>query len=182
MVTRASVESVLDRVRPFLVADGGDIELVELRGNSAVVKLGECQCPSAHMTLHLGVETALREAMPEFGNLRVAWRNLRHAPHSPDIANEPLVVGRSAKMRAVFEFVSVIARSDSTVLITGESGTGEGSRGQADSSDESAQTSSVRRGQLCAVLRDPDRVGALRPRTGRVHRGHQGSPWTVRNG
>ena len=73
MVTRESVESVVARVRPFLVADGGDIQLVEMRGNSAVVKLcGMCaQCPSAHMTLHLGVETALREAMPDFGNLRV---------------------------------------------------------------------------------------------------------------
>jgi Fe-S cluster biogenesis protein NfuA len=39
-----------------------------------VVKLsGMCAtCPSAHMTLHLGVETALREAIPEFGSLRVA--------------------------------------------------------------------------------------------------------------
>jgi DNA-binding NtrC family response regulator len=36
-----------------------------------------------------------------------------------------LVVGRSAKMRAVFDFVDVISRSESTVLITGESGTGK---------------------------------------------------------
>ena len=44
---------------------------------------------------------------------------------TPQDPHETLVVGRSAKMRAVFEFVSVIARSDSTVLITGESGTGK---------------------------------------------------------
>ena len=74
MVTRESVESVLARVRPYLIADGGDISLVEVHGNSAVVRLsGMCAgCPSAHMTLHLGVETALREAMPDFGTLRVA--------------------------------------------------------------------------------------------------------------
>jgi transcriptional regulator with GAF, ATPase, and Fis domain len=36
-----------------------------------------------------------------------------------------LVIGRSAKMRAVFDFVDVISRSESTVLITGESGTGK---------------------------------------------------------
>jgi Fe-S cluster biogenesis protein NfuA len=74
MVTRECVEAVLARVRPYLVADGGDIELVEILGTSAVVRLsGMCaNCPSAHMTLHLGVETALREAIPDFGGLRVA--------------------------------------------------------------------------------------------------------------
>ena len=72
MVTRQSVESVLARVRPYLVADGGDIELVDIRGNSAVVKLsGMCaHCPSAHMTLHVGIEAALRQAMPDFESLR----------------------------------------------------------------------------------------------------------------
>jgi Fe-S cluster biogenesis protein NfuA len=63
----------LDRVRPFLQADGGDIELVDIDGNSADVKLtGMCAgCPSAHMTLYLGVEMALREEIPEFANLRL---------------------------------------------------------------------------------------------------------------
>jgi Fe-S cluster biogenesis protein NfuA len=73
MVTRERVEAVLERVRPFMQADGGDIELVEVNGNSADVKLtGMCAgCPSAHMTLYLGVETALREEIPEFENLRL---------------------------------------------------------------------------------------------------------------
>jgi transcriptional regulator with GAF, ATPase, and Fis domain len=39
--------------------------------------------------------------------------------------HDTLVIGRSAKMRAVFDFVNVISRSDSTVLVTGESGTGK---------------------------------------------------------
>jgi NifU-like protein len=54
-------------------ADGGDIELMDVIGNSAEVKLtGMCAgCPSAHMTLYLGVEVALREEMPEFETLRV---------------------------------------------------------------------------------------------------------------
>jgi Fe-S cluster biogenesis protein NfuA len=73
MVTREGVEAVLARVRPFLQADGGDIELIEVTGNSAGVKLtGMCAgCPSAHMTLYLGVETALREDIPEFETLRL---------------------------------------------------------------------------------------------------------------
>ena len=73
MVTKERVEAVLARVRPFMQADGGDIELVDVSGNSADVKLtGMCAgCPSAHMTLYLGVETALREEIPEFDTLRV---------------------------------------------------------------------------------------------------------------
>jgi Fe-S cluster biogenesis protein NfuA len=65
---------VLERVRPFLNADGGDVELVAVEGNSAQVRLtGMCAgCPSAHMTLHVGIETALREEIPDFETLRVA--------------------------------------------------------------------------------------------------------------
>lgn len=73
MITRERVELVLERVRPFMQADGGDIELIAVSGNSADVKLtGMCAgCPSAHMTLYLGVETALREEIPEFETLRL---------------------------------------------------------------------------------------------------------------
>jgi Fe-S cluster biogenesis protein NfuA len=73
-MTRERIETVLQRVRPFLQADGGDIELVEVDGNSAKVRLtGMCaNCPSAHMTLFLGVETALRHEIPEFEKLRIA--------------------------------------------------------------------------------------------------------------
>jgi Fe-S cluster biogenesis protein NfuA len=74
MIERERVEAVLDRVRPYLRADGGDVELVAIEGNSAAVRLtGVCAgCPSAHMTLHVGIEMALREEIPEFASLRVA--------------------------------------------------------------------------------------------------------------
>ena len=73
MITRERVEAVLERVRPFLRADGGDIELIDVVGNSVDVKLtGMCAgCPSAHMTLYVGVETALREEMHDFETLRL---------------------------------------------------------------------------------------------------------------
>ncbi len=73
MIMRERVEAVLERVRPFMQADGGDIELVDISGNSADVRLtGMCAgCPSAQMTLYLGVETALRDEMPEFETLRL---------------------------------------------------------------------------------------------------------------
>jgi Fe-S cluster biogenesis protein NfuA len=73
MITREAIEAVLERVRPLMQADGGDIELLDVEGNCADVRLtGMCAgCPSAHMTLYLGVETALREEMPEFETLRL---------------------------------------------------------------------------------------------------------------
>lgn len=73
MVSRERVESVLDRIRPMMQADGGDIELVDVHGNSARVRLtGMCSgCPSAHMTLYMGVEMALRDEIKEFEELQV---------------------------------------------------------------------------------------------------------------
>src|SRR6185436_12329495 len=44
---------------------------------------------------------------------------------APAVSMDSLVVGNSARMRAVFEFLRIIGNSDSTVLITGESGTGK---------------------------------------------------------
>lgn len=73
MVSRESVEAVLARIRPLMQADGGDIELVSVAGNNANVRLtGMCAgCPSAHMTLYMGVEMALREEIKEFEQLQV---------------------------------------------------------------------------------------------------------------
>ena len=73
MIPKERVEAVLERVRPFLQADGGDIELLAVDGNSANVRLtGMCAgCPSAQMTLHVGIEMALREEIPEFETLLV---------------------------------------------------------------------------------------------------------------
>ena len=49
-------------------------ELVRVDGNSAAVRLtGVCAgCPSAHMTLHVGIEAALRDEIPEFDTLHLA--------------------------------------------------------------------------------------------------------------
>jgi Fe-S cluster biogenesis protein NfuA len=73
MVPRDKIEAVLARVRPMLLADGGDVELVSVQESGATVRLtGNCVgCPSAQMTLHLGIERALRDEIPEFGALRV---------------------------------------------------------------------------------------------------------------
>jgi Fe-S cluster biogenesis protein NfuA len=68
MVTREGIEAVLARVRPLLEADGLGIELAALEGNRATVRLtGACgACPNAQMTMYVGLDRALRDAMPEF--------------------------------------------------------------------------------------------------------------------
>jgi Fe-S cluster biogenesis protein NfuA len=73
MVMRKRVEAVLERMRPFMQADGGDIELVEVDGNSASVRLtGTClRRPSTHMAIYFRAESALRSAIPEFEILRL---------------------------------------------------------------------------------------------------------------
>ena len=62
------VKAVIDKVRPQLQADGGDIELVSVTEDGKVnVKLsGACgSCPMATMTLKMGVEAQLKEQIPE---------------------------------------------------------------------------------------------------------------------
>ncbi len=73
-IEKERIQAVLDRVRPFLQADGGDIELVAVDGRSASVRLlGMCAgCPAAQMTLHDGIEAAIRLEIPEFDTLQVA--------------------------------------------------------------------------------------------------------------
>ena len=68
----AEVARVIDeRVRPALQADGGDIELLGVRGADAHVRLqGACRgCPGAAMTLRMGVEALLRDEIPGFGRV-----------------------------------------------------------------------------------------------------------------
>ena len=73
MVTAEQIVDVLNRVRPALQVDGGDIELVAIDGNSAHVRLtGRCAGrPSAYMTLHHGVEMALRRAIRGFRDVHL---------------------------------------------------------------------------------------------------------------
>ena len=67
------IQAIMDRLRPYMQADGGDIELLEVIGQKARVRLsGKCAgCPSAHLTLHVGVEMAIKEEIPEFDELIV---------------------------------------------------------------------------------------------------------------
>ncbi len=66
-VDEAKVKEALDEVRPMLKADGGDVELVAIEGKVVKVRLqGHCAgCPMAQMTLQRGIETRVKEKVPE---------------------------------------------------------------------------------------------------------------------
>jgi Fe-S cluster biogenesis protein NfuA len=66
-LTTDNVETVLDEMRPYLMSDGGNVELVEIDGPVVKLRLqGACgSCPSSTMTLRMGLERRLRDAIPE---------------------------------------------------------------------------------------------------------------------
>ncbi|MGF1591400.1 MAG: NifU family protein [Pleurocapsa sp.] len=66
-LTQDNVENVLDELRPYLMADGGNVELAEIEGPIVKLRLqGACgSCPSSAMTLKMGIERRLREKIPE---------------------------------------------------------------------------------------------------------------------
>ncbi len=62
------VEGVIDQIRPYLEADGGNIRFVEITDDMVVnvELLGACgSCPMSQMTLKAGVEQAVKKAIPE---------------------------------------------------------------------------------------------------------------------
>ena len=61
------IKAVIDKVRPYLQNDGGDVEFIRYENGVAYVKLiGACSnCPMAQMTLQDGIETALISEVPE---------------------------------------------------------------------------------------------------------------------
>jgi Fe-S cluster biogenesis protein NfuA len=66
---KEKVEVVLNKIRPSLQADGGDVELVDVDESNGIVKVrltGACAgCPFSTMTLKNGIEQVLKEEVPE---------------------------------------------------------------------------------------------------------------------
>ncbi len=67
MEMEAKIQDALDKIRPFLQNDGGDVEFVEYKDNIVKVKLkGHCAgCPGARMTLQGVIGRILMESYPE---------------------------------------------------------------------------------------------------------------------
>ena len=64
---KAKVEAAINKIRPMLQADGGDVEMVGGNEETVTVRLkGACSgCPMSQMTLKNGIERMLKEQVPE---------------------------------------------------------------------------------------------------------------------
>jgi Fe-S cluster biogenesis protein NfuA len=64
---REKVEAALEQIKPALLADGGDVQLVDVNNGVVTVRLtGACYgCPMATITLQQGIERVLKEQVPE---------------------------------------------------------------------------------------------------------------------
>jgi Fe-S cluster biogenesis protein NfuA len=66
-IMRERIQEVLDRIRPALQADGGDVEFIDFNDGIVTVRMqGACgSCPMSMMTLKHGIEARLKEEIPE---------------------------------------------------------------------------------------------------------------------
>ncbi len=66
------VESAIEEIRPYLIADGGDIKVLSINSENIVnlELLGSCErCPMSPMTLKAGVEEAIKKQVPEINGI-----------------------------------------------------------------------------------------------------------------
>jgi Fe-S cluster biogenesis protein NfuA len=67
------VDQALDNMRPYLMADGGDVRLIEITEDQIVLVelLGSCEtCPMSPMTMKAGIEEAIKRVAPEIQSIR----------------------------------------------------------------------------------------------------------------
>ena len=64
---KEKIQAVIDKIRPMLQADGGDVELVDVVDGVVTVRLqGACAgCPMSQMTLKNGIERLVKQEIPE---------------------------------------------------------------------------------------------------------------------
>jgi Fe-S cluster biogenesis protein NfuA len=67
IIMKEMVQTVIDKIRPMLQKDGGDVELVGVEGGVVKVRLqGACKgCPMSQMTLKNGIERFIKKEVPE---------------------------------------------------------------------------------------------------------------------
>ena len=75
------VKNVIDQIRPYLQADGGDVEYVNMTEDNVVnIRLmGMCgSCPHSQMTLKNGIEAAVRRVLPEIKSVESVDMHFEH--------------------------------------------------------------------------------------------------------
>jgi len=83
-----NVDAVLDEMRPYLIADGGNVIIKEITGTVVLLELqGECgTCPSSTQTMKMGLEKGLMETIPEITQV------IQDNPKGPDIDAEQIAI------------------------------------------------------------------------------------------
>jgi len=71
---KEKVQQAIDKIRPLLQRDGGDVELVDVQDGVVTVRLrGACAgCPMSQMTLKNGIEKLLKREVPEVISVQAA--------------------------------------------------------------------------------------------------------------
>ena len=113
-LTEENVEMVLDELRPYLISDGGNVRIAAIEG--PVVKLeleGACgTCPSSTMTMKMGLERRLKEAIPEISDV------VQYLPDTPDMTDESI----DEVLEGVRPFLSVAGGTVDLVSLSGVGG------------------------------------------------------------
>ncbi|KAF5829483.1 nifU-like protein 3 [Dunaliella salina] len=85
-LTEENVEKVLDEVRPYLMADGGNAEFVEIDGLTVRLKLvGSCgSCPSSTATMTMGIKRRMMERIPEIMDVEQTQEEIKGLELTPE--------------------------------------------------------------------------------------------------
>ncbi|HEX7365885.1 MAG TPA: NifU family protein [Pelobium sp.] len=81
----ASVEAALDTIRPYLIADKGNVSILEITDDKVlkIKLLGSCEsCPMSIMTLKAGIEQAVKKAVPEIVAVEAINLTAIDSPHA----------------------------------------------------------------------------------------------------
>ena len=191
-----------DNAVTALRADAPDVLMTDIRmpGRSGLDLLKEIQAsrpglPVIVMTAHSDLDAAVAayqggafEYLPKPFDIDKAVDLVRRAAQQATASTDveaarrsiPELLGQAAAMQQVFRAVGRLSRSSMTVLITGESGTGKELVARALHRHSPAFQQGVRGAQHGGVHRGSARVGAVRPRKGRVHRRGRAAPRALR--
>jgi lysyl-tRNA synthetase class 2 len=110
-LTLDNVEMILDELRPYLMSDGGNVRVSGIEGPVVRLQLeGACgDCPSSTMTMKMGLERRLKEAIPEISEV------VQVLPDAPEITEEAV----DEVLDGVRPFLSVAGGSIDLVSVTG---------------------------------------------------------------
>lgn len=111
-LTWENVDMVLDKMRPYLIQDGGNVKIDEIDGPVVRLQLeGACgTCPSSTQTMKMGLERGLRERIPEIQEV------IQAMPEGPDLSEEQVDV----VLDGVRPFLSVAGGTINCESIEGE--------------------------------------------------------------